>query len=723
MSDRYTASFGIFRIAPACPAVLAVLVCCILFIASPCSAAQTVTTVWGGDAESIYDTGFVGGLMKHPDGGVSLFDMELVENDAPGSGHSEKGVYTDSIWGQNRARKILSLDDPRARSAWIVIFPLYKSGAYPLRFTVNGNESSIPTWDTTKNREWYRWSEFPADWLKKGKNVIELFCPEAQTEKEGWTIFISRAEEFEQGGGDPSQVGETSFKSFDDGRSWKKSPFGPDRADRCEYSVRLSLDRYVTEGWLASPVIDLWKGGSDDFIVPLREIRKMKLTAAAEVPDGATIEYYFRKGTSPGPFDEGWEEYRSIGSGPELVFETGGADLNRRYVQFKAVLSTSNPLASPVLKSVNVEAELLERVSLHDNIHVVAFENPQIGYSSLDWEWEKWNRPEFQQLRERENLDEVIAGSRTEFEAQVRLLDYVTKRWRHSSPFPEFPGWDALSILDRTEYAGGGGYCLTFNNVLAGMCMAYGWQARIVNVVIHEVVEVWNDEYGKWIFFDADYVNHYNYDAETCEPLSLLELHNMYLDYYFPGKKLDWMTDSFEWFDLREDKPSPVKRGSLTNHDYRKLTGLINAAFMRLVPRNNWYEKPYPRPLSHGSGTNWPWDGYVNWYDDRTPPVRKNSHHTDRPRDMWPDLNTVHIDAVSGFGNDRLFLRFETYTPNFSHFEVNVDDTGWKRVGERWTWLMQSGRNTILARAVNKLGAKGQPSAAIVNHADAPFAE
>ena len=90
---------------------------------------------------------------------------------------------------------------------------------------------------------------------------------------------------------------------------------------------------------------------------------------------------------------------------------------------------------------------------------------------------------------------------------------------------------------------------------------------------------------------------------------------------------------------------------------------------------------------------------------------------------MWPDLNTVHIDAVSGFGNDRLFLRFETYTPNFSHFEIDVDDTGWKETGERWTWFLQSGKNTLHVRSVNKRGARGKSSTLILNHANAPFAE
>jgi len=683
--------------------------------------AEKVTTSWGGDAEMVYDTGFMQMLMRAGDGGVSLFNMELVANDAPGAGFSEKGVTSDVIWGRNRARKILYLEDPRAFGAWLVIFT-YHQGKYPLKFSVNGEQSQVDNWNPKVNQETYRYAEFPVEWLKKGKNTIELYCPEAASPEEGWEIYIARADEFEAGGGDPADVGKTSFKSTDGGESWKESPFGPLGQTRAEYSVRISLDRYVSSGWLASPVIDLWRGDSKDVIVPFREIRKMRLRIDSRVPEGTKVEYYFRKGTDPNPFAESWEPYQLIGEGERLDFETGGADLNRRYVQFRVELSTSNPLKSPVVESARLTAELNQRVPLHRNIKVLEADNPVIRYSSLDWEWEKADRPEFKKLRELENLDEVIAGSRTEFDAQVKLLDYVTKRWRHTGPLPEYPGWDALSIINRINNAGGGGMCIQFNNTLAGLCMAYGWQARLVNVVGHEICEVWNDEFGKWIFLDADYVDHYNYDPETCEPLNMLELHRRYLDYYFPDRPIDWMKDLITWMKLRDDDPPPVKRGSLTNHKNCQLSGFINAAFMRIIPRNNWYEKPYPRPLSHGSSW-WPWDGYVNWYDDRTPPKRQYSYHTDRPRDMWPDLNLVHVDVTSTFGNDRLFLRFETYTPNFSHYEINVDDTGWKKVGERWTWLLQSGRNTIRVRAVNKLGARGKPSSFVVNHADAPLAE
>jgi len=682
---------------------------------------ETITTTWGGNAEMIYDTGFMNMLMKHPDGGISLFNMSLLENDAPGSGFSEKGVTSDTIWGRNYARKILNVDDPRAFAAYLVIFT-FRQGKYPLKFTVNGKESQIDNWSTTENRETYRWAPFPAEWLKKGRNVIDLYSPEAASEREGWNIYISRADEFEAGGGNPSDVGKTSFKSADGGESWKESPFGPLGQTKAEYTIRISFDRYVETGWLSSPVIDLWRGDSDDPVVPLRELKKMQLTIDADVPDETSVEYYFRRGTDSYPFSDEWEPYQFIGEGKNVNFEIGGIDLNRRYVQFRAVLKTTNPLKSPIVKSAKITAEMLQRVPLPRNIKVLTYDSPPIKYSSIEWEWEKWNRPEFAELRELENLDEVVEGSRTEFDAQVKLLDYVTRRWRHNSPTPEYPGWDAKSILERVNKAGGGGMCIQFNNTLAGLCMAYGWQARLVNVVGHEICEVWNDEFGKWIFLDADYANHYNYSTETLEPLNMFDLHRLYLDYYFPERPIDWMKDKIVWMPVDENNPPTVKRGSLTDHPNNVLSGFINAAFMRVVPRNNWYEKPYPRPLSHGSSW-WPWDGYVNWYDDRTPPKRQYSHHTDRARDLWPDLNKVHVDVTTAFGNDRLFLRFETYTPNFSHYEVNVDDTGWKKVGNRWTWLLQSGRNTIRVRSVSMAGVKGKPSEMIVNFADAPFAD
>jgi hypothetical protein len=684
--------------------------------------AERVTTTWNWDAQKIYDEGFMHLCMKNG-GGVCIFNMELLQNDAPGAGNSENGPWNDVIWGKNRGRKILNLDDPRAHKAYVPFFAA-RQGRPPLRFTVNGNTVECANWSKTPARsESYRWIEFPAEWLKKGRNVIEMACPEADSAGAGWTIYMARADEFEKGGGNPADVGKTSFKSTDGGESWKESPFGPLGQDRCEYTVRISMDRHLKTGWLASPVIDLWKGDSPDFIVRQHVLRKITLGLRSGVPAGTTVDYYMRKGVDPDPFSAKWGEYELIGNGPALDLAIDGARINRRYIQLRAVLATTNPLVSPTVESMSVAAELEEPfpVPLHKNIVVLEADNPPIKYSSINWEWEPWDRPEFAELRMRENLDKVVEGSLTQFDAQVRLLDYATKRWRWVSPMPEYPGWDALSIADRIDNLGGGGMCIQFNLFLGGLLQAYGWQSRHVNIIGHEVCEVWNDEYGKWIYLDASLVNHYAYDPKTGEPQSMLDLHYLFVDRYFKDKPIDWMVDhtSTQKYD---PKTSPVQRGTIGDHPSIGHDGFNHAAFMRMIPRNNWYEKPYPRPLTHGN-SQWPWDSYINWYDEKTPPKRQYSWHTDRPRDMWPDLNRVHVDATQGFGNDRLFLRFETYTPSFSHFELNHNDNGWVKVADHWTWFLGSGLNELRVRAVSKLGVKGHPSRIVLNHANNPLGE
>ncbi len=698
------------------------------FHCSPAPAAAQVTTVtWEKTAAGLYDEGFMHMLMKAPDGGVCLFNNVPVENDSPGAGVSMKGVNTDSIWGSSYGRKVLMLDDPRAEKAWLFVFSS-RVGKHPLVFRVNGHAAQI---DKIKRGTYERfyWVEFPAAWLVKGKNTIDFSCPEAKTEADGWAVWLSRADEFAQGGGDPADVGKTSFKSGDGGETWKESPFGPLGNDRCEYSVRLCLSRHVPSGMLESPVVDLWRENAGDPIVRQHTIRKLTLAFAADVPSGASVEYFYRKGINPGPFAEGWEEWEPAGSGPAVVLDIEGDRFHRRFIQFRAVLSTTNPLVSPVLRSMKAVAAFQEPypVPRHTNIHVLAEDNPPIAYSSVDWKWEASDRPEFAELRKRENLDRIIAGSRTQFEAQMKLLEYAAKRWRWVPPNPDHPGWDALSILDRINMEGGGGMCIQFNLLLGGACQAYGWQTRLINIDGHEVCEVWNDDYGKWIYMDAADLNHVLCDPATGEPLSVLDLHRIYLDYFHPDRAMDWQNDYRPDDSLilkRADKP-PIVRSSSTYHDQPEGAwgGFIQSRIMRLIPRNNWYEQPYPRPLSHGDGSHWPWDGYVNWYDERTPPRIQYSVFTDRPRDLYPDLNTVHITATQGYGNDQLYLQFETYTPNFSHYEVSLDDGPWEETADSYVWLLAPGKNTIQVRAASKLAVKGKPASLAINHVLMPHKE
>lgn len=684
------------------------------------------TSTWKATAEAAYDTGFVQRLMKQGRGGVGLFNHDLIQNDAPGAGKSEKGAYVDAVWGEIQARKIFVLDDPRAAHAELYVFPEQVNPMHPLTVRVNGERLQIPA-TPRKGWETVRWASFPATWLKQGQNIVDLSCPEARSEEQGWKLMVSRADEFADGGGDPAHVGETSFKSTDNGKSWKNG-CGTDARTRAEWCARLALGRHVPAGSLETPVIDLWQGAGGDFVARQRTIKKLAIVVKAEAPPGTSVTYWIRKGTHPSLQSAAWGPYEKIGQGAALDLAIDGERFNRRYLQIRIELATGNPLVTPIVRAIAVNAEFKEAFPIprHENIHVLELENPPIRYSSLPWEWEATDRPELARLRRRENLDEVVAGARTQYEAQLRLLDYAKKRWEWTDPKAEYPEWNALAIAERINRAGGGGMCIQQNLFFIGLCQAFGWQGRLVGIDGHEVAEVWSDVYGKWIYFDAFFPNHCLCDPGSGEPLDMREIHDRYLDYFYPDRAMDWATNErIEPDEIRKrpDRP-PVVRSSLTYHDkdVNEYAGFLQSRILRLLPRTNFVEKTHPRPLAHDGGGYY-WDGYVSWYDPRTPIRGQYARYTDRARDLWPDLNTVHVTASQGYGNDRLFLEFETYTPNFNRFEVATDGAPWKVVEDRWTWLLVPGKNTLLVRTVNNAGNGGKPAKIVVNRVVVPLHE
>ena len=91
-------------------------------------------------ALEIYEAGFARNVMRDSYG-VRLFDMELLEDDSPGAGQSEKGSNLQPVYGRLVARKDLYLADIRTNGAFLVFYML-KAGSKPLIININGHEVS-----------------------------------------------------------------------------------------------------------------------------------------------------------------------------------------------------------------------------------------------------------------------------------------------------------------------------------------------------------------------------------------------------------------------------------------------------------------------------------------------------------------------------------------------------------------------------------------------------
>ena len=662
-----------------------------------------------------YEKGFAKNVMRSSEG-VRLFDMDLLEDDSPGAGWSEKGSFLQPIYGNIILKKNIYISDIRTNAVYL-LFLAEREGSKPLTININGNETIYKS--ETENS--WKTLSFNPSWLKKGENTILISCPEG-TKKDLWKIMIGRKDEFERGGGDPSKSGLNSFVSTDGGKKWGRNILGETSDVEGELTVRLSFDRFMEDGWLVSPVIDLWRNQSDGFMIPQSVVNDLRLACEADVPKGTSVIWQVRSGEGPDPLANYWSEYKTVGEGEKLSASIGNP--GRRYFQWKAVLKTSDPRITPEIHSVIVERKVLRINPLPENIYVLNVENPEILYSSLYGEYEKYDEPKLKQLRERERLDDITTGSKTQFEMLVKLCDYVSKRWDWVPPYRQYPSWDAIEILDRIEKEGGGGMCIHFAIVFIQAVESFGFQARLQNVYGHEVTEVWSDDYGKWVFFDPmQGSNIYNYSKKNGEPLGFKEIHKTYLDIFYPNSPINWDLDK----KMRQPIPNdaPIGAGTLDKNWPRSdasdgvIKGLYDAAVLRMMPRSNWMAKHNPSPLGHGL-TEYPWNGYINWYDDRTPRMRNQKNFTDREADYWPILNRVKMYASTSAENDRMFLRFTTFTPDFDKYLVKIDEGEWVPTTEYFPWILHSGLNKLEVRIHNKAGVLGKPSIVEVNLADRP---
>ena len=723
---------------------------------------KSATLTVNMDALAAYDSGFAHDVMRAPgDQGVILNDLVLIENDGPGAGASEKGTWVEQIHKGVLARKTLRLDHPASSEAHLVIYMASsnkeKPPSEPFVATLNGRrfESQPLSW----HENMWHWLRVPVDALRGGVNTVVVECGAAPGE--GYDLMIARADEYEQGGGTrridgstapfcarqpmtPSpvtdgdgvveriSVGQGSERSGDGGQTWTRGKLGATADVAGEYVIRLNLRRYRRKGVLLSPPIDLWGGvPGHEKLRPRCAVSSLRLYGFGEQPRSTGLVWQVRFADTPDMTSAQWGEFTTVGAGPSVAAELGSGE--GRYLQWRAFLTTDDVLVTPVVRGVKL-VRTVHYTPPANRYYVWQYENVRHRYSSVKFHYETCDTPKLNALRERLRLDEVVAGANGDWERINRVRHHVSQLWRHDSPLPGYPEWDALEILGRRDRLGHGGMCIQFSIVFIQALQSLGYQARHINVFAHETVEVYVDELGKWVHVDPESLfDSYEYHTTTGLPLNCLEQHRLFLEEnrFSSERPIDWQavepwarwggTDRVHWTPVPADVSTftgwindPEKRDYPPQHQL--------AGFMRMMPRNDYFSNPHPRPLTQGC-TNWPWNGYVNWYDEATPRKLQYSLHTDREADFYPTLNRVEFDAVHTDTEGEMAVRMVTVAPNFDGFEAIVDGTGWRRTADEFVWtLRRAALNTLEMRVRNKMGPIGKASRIqVMAHYKEPF--
>lgn len=641
------------------------------------------------DAKALFDRCTTHNVQPAADGAaVELDEGELVEDDGPAAGYSyrpNEERLSDRVW----ARKELVIPDPRARKVTLLIGP----GASP-KVRVNGK--AVETRPTGKAGGYWEAYALPPDVLKPGANEVVLHG--------AGRVWVARAEDFATGSTDRPRHPGRSAKSNDGGATWHPDRLGPGGDTAGEYCVRLFLDRFRPTGSLVLPVLDAGNLAGRAVAPPLAAVGPVRVAVEAEAGSAGRVAVRARTGPTPIPDTTAWSDWSPVGAGGEVAGPKG------RYFQVAIDLTTTDPLHTPRLKSVTVTATSRVADDWAAKLKTTDAHNEEVVRTSVPFAYEPFGHPRLKELRARHRLDDVVSGAKTELELIERLARWSARQWEKGHLREAYPPWDALKILEpHRDGTPVGGFCQQYNVVFLQACESFGIPGRAVSIGPgdhgggikgggHEVVEVWSNQFGKWVYVDGN-MAWYAVDAGGGAPLSLWELRRRQVR-AVAGKAFD---------------PIRVVELAEGRKRWTSLTDWPPFLELRLVPRSTFLEAPAPLPLNQGM-RGWFWTGHHAWTDADYPASLLYGHRVGSRRNWEWTLNQAHytLEAAGTAGEVRVHL--DTQTPGFDTFLAAIDGGRAEPVTSGFVWKLRPGKNRLEVRPRNTAGREGLSSRVTVEY-------
>lgn len=642
-------------------------------------------------ARQLYEQGITHQLQLQ-EGVLQLTRGALVADDGPAAGFSYQ-PNVEKLNGDMQILKKLEIARPQAKEALLLI-----ARGGEMTATINGQKAKL---EFVRKQGNY-WDTYRIDpkLLRAGMNEVVLSGK--------GEVWIARDDEFAQGAPEDARPANRSAKSTDGGQTWDYDHLGRGNDVDGEYCVRLHLDQYVATAELTTPVLDSGNlAAAFDRAVSLsgKAAQEVQVRLAAEVPSACQLELQSRSGATFQVTKE-WSKWQTATDWQEAEVPLAG-----RFFQLRVIVKSRSGEQTPKIKGLDLVTTNTDKPAWANQLRVVGSDNTLWNQTCIDFRYEPFDHPRLERLREEYKLDDVVKGAQTELEIASRLAVWSAKRWPKIAHLKEgYPEWDALEIL--SLHADGtpvGGFCQQYNLVFLQACESFGIPGRAVSLGPgnrtdkirsgHEVVEIWSNEFRKWIYVDGNFA-WYAVDEPSGDPLSLWELRQRQLAKWAgqatfpPVKMVHLYPEKYEWGGF-DQTPAFVE--------------------LRIIPRSNFLEQKYPVPLNQGM-RGWFWTGHWVWTDDLEPARPIYENFVSKLANFDWSLNQVRLAVEPG---EPGFVRLHL-TDNMPHREaylVTLNDAEPIEIeGNTLTWKLDPGRNRLSVVGRNTAGRTGIPSALVLDY-------
>ncbi len=318
------------------------------------------------------------------------------------------------------------------------------------------------------------------------------------------------------------------------------------------------------------------------------------------------------------------------------------------------------------------------------------------------------SHPRLKLLREREKLNDVVAGGKTQFEKFLLLRHWAHQQWSYAGAPFYYPAWDAVEILDLARKIGNKAFCAQYAIVYLQACRSLGLHARYVELPDHFVVGVWSDEENRWIVMDP--INDVHFERDGL-PMSGRGLCDAYWKNNLKGiKRVSFDGGGVQ---VKRDELYVYRMYSIVSRADQLENPIeidVNLKGPHKLVRESDYRK-YPRIGQDKVGFT---SNYIAWKQPGAGEQFKGMLQSDDHDDFNYRMNQSMIfvartDAARGYAK---IILWPENSPNFKEFEIDLQDgTGWRPIPTKeLLWAMRPGINKVHVRVKTEFGWVGPES-------------